>query len=394
MIKNKCKKIVLAMLIMTMIATTVSVDVFAGGDNSDCISDICESCAKGCMKGCLKGCIDSGCCPCITYPTTDDYDFNEETKELTLLSTYSKTGPIPQYTNEIKTVTIKQGVKRLVGTFQNCYNLTSVYISDTVEEIGENAFANCKKLKSIEIPDSVTKIGARAFQDCIHLESVEIPESVTKIGAYVFKGCAGLTEVIIPGSVKEISKHAFDGCKGNVIKPTKPGIIPVSQPEPLKSDVFIDTIIPPAPQPEENKGAIDCITTPVYPSVPYSTYIPSGVTSIADREFKDRKDLTSITIPDSVTEIGKEAFKGCTSLKNVEIGENVISIGKEAFKGCISLESITIPKSVKSVGEKAFADCTSLNSVSHFGTCDLFSNESIFANHCNGGFKITKTERK
>ena len=136
MIKNKCKKIVLAMLIMTMIATTFSVDVFAGGDNSDCISDICESCAKGCMKGCLKGCIDCGCCPCITYPTTNDYDFNEETKELTLLSTYSKTGPIPQYTNEIKTVTINRGVKRLVGTFQNCYNLTYVYISDTVEEIG------------------------------------------------------------------------------------------------------------------------------------------------------------------------------------------------------------------------------------------------------------------
>ena len=390
MIKNKCKKIVLAMLIMTMIATTVSVDVFAGGDNSDCISDICESCTKGCLKGCLKCCIDIGCCPCIPYPITDDdyaddYDFNKKTKELTLLSTYSKTGPIPQYTNEIKTVTIKQGVKRLVGTFQNCYNLTSVYISDTVEEIGENAFA-----------------------DCGYLNFIKIPDSVTKIGAYAFKGCTSLTSITIPDSVTTISEHAFDGYKGNVIKPTKP----VPQPEPLKSDVFIDHIISPAPQPEENKGA-NCITPPA--PQPVYTYnnnrnyqynnqtnisniiistIPSGVTSIADGAFKDRKDLTSITIPDSVTEIGKEAFKGCTSLKNVEIGENVISIGKEAFRGCISLESITIPKSVKSVGEKAFADCTSLNSVSHFGTCDLFSNESIFANHCNGGFKITKTERK
>ena len=390
MIKNKCKKIVSAMLIMTMIATTFSVDVFAGGDNSDCISDICESCAKGCMKGCLKGCIDSGCCPCITYPTTDDYDFNEETKELTLLSTYSKTGPIPQYTNEIKTVTIKQGVKRLVGTFQNCYNLTSVYISDTVEEIGENAFANCKKLKSIEIPDSVTKIGARAFQDCIHLESVEIPDSVTKIGAYAFKGCSSLPSITIPDNVTKISEHAFDGYKGNVIKPTKPGTIPVSQPEPLKSDVFIDTIIPPAPQPEENKGD-NCITPPA--PQPVYTYnnnqnyqynnqtnisniiistISSGVTSIADGEFKNRKDLTSITIPDSVEYIGERAFQGCTGLT-----------------------SITIPNSVTEIGKKAFANCTNLTSVTNLSNCDLHSSiKNIFANHCNGFHIQNSVEQK
>lgn len=391
MIKNKCKKIVLAMLIMTMIATTFSVDVFAGGDNSDCISDICESCTKGCLKGCLKCCKDIGCCPCIPYPTPipvpiniDGYDFNENTKELTLLSNYSKVGPIPQYTNEIKTVTINPGVKRLVGTFQNCHKLTTVYTSDTLEEIGENAFA-----------------------DCGYLNFIKIPDSVTKIGAYAFKGCTSLTSITIPDSVTTISEHAFDGYKGNVIKPTKP----VPQPEPLKSDVFIDHIIPPAPQPEENKGA-NCITPPA--PQPVYTYnnnrnyqynnqtnisniiistIPSGVTSIADGAFKDRKDLTSITIPDSVTEIGKEAFANCTNLKSVTIGNNVESIGKDAFKGCISLESITIPRSVVKIGDNAFADCTSLNSVINFGRRAFLGDENIFANHC-GGFKIQNESKE
>ena len=347
MIKKRCKKIVSAMLLMTMIATTFSVDVFAGGDNSDCISDICESCTKGCLKGCLKCCKDIGCCPCIPYPTPipvpiniDGYDFNENTKELTLLSNYSKVGPIPQYTNEIKTVTIEPGVKRLVGTFQNCYNLTTVYTSDTLEEIGENAFADCRYLNFIKIPDSVTKIGA-----------------------YAFKGCTSLTSITIPDSVTTISEHAFDGYKGNVIKPTKP----VPQHEPLKSDVFIDPIIPPAPQPE------------IFP----------GATSIADGAFKDRKDLTSITIPDSVTEIGKEAFANCTNLKSVTIGKNVTSIGEDAFKGCIGLEFITIPKSVTEVGKEAFANCTNLKFVSHFGTCDLFSSrKNIFGNLCANDLQI------
>lgn len=187
---------------------------------------------------------------------------------------------------------------------------------------------------------------------------------------------------------KEVIQYCHENCC--------PCISPTPQPDPTpkpeENKVVTDTIFPPAHQPEpvytyNNNQNYQYNNQANISNIIIST-IPSGVTSIADGEFKNRKDLTSITIPDSVTEIGKEAFKGCTSLKNVEIGENVTSIGKEAFRGCISLESITIPKSVKSVGEKAFADCKSLNSVSHFGTCDLFSDESIFANHCNGGFNI------
>ena len=143
MIKNKCKKIVSAMLIMTMIATMYSTNVFA---DDDIIADICENGAKGCMKGCIKACIDMGCCPCINNDDLD-YNFDKDTGTLILLGTYTETGSIaPQYTKDIRSVTIKRGVRRLVGTFQNCYNLTSVTISDTVKEIGENAFADCKEL--------------------------------------------------------------------------------------------------------------------------------------------------------------------------------------------------------------------------------------------------------
>lgn len=216
MIKNKCKKIVSAMLLMTMIATTFSVDVFAGGDNSDCISDICESCTNGCLKGCLKCCIDMGCCPCIPYPITDDddYDFNKKTKELTLLSTYSKMGPIPQYTNEIQTVTIERGVKRLVGTFQNCYNLTTVTISDTVKEIGENAFADCKDLESVKIPASVTEIGRQAFADCTGLKSLTYLGNSDLDRKDAFYDCPRLKKVTVLSTYREnifCGKEAYKG---------------------------------------------------------------------------------------------------------------------------------------------------------------------------------------
>lgn len=211
MIKNKCKKTVSAMLLMTMIATTCSTNVFAGGEFSCCTNEChCEEVIKYCHEH---------CCPCIQPPTPipvpiniDGYDFNENTKELTLFNNYSKTGPIPQYTNEIQTVTIERGVKRLVGTFQECYNLTTVTISDTVKEIGENAFADCKDLESVKIPASVTKIGAYAFKGCTSLKEVIIPDSVEEISEHAFDGCASVKDVTIGQGVEKIGKNAFANC--------------------------------------------------------------------------------------------------------------------------------------------------------------------------------------
>ena len=100
------KKIISAMLIMTMIATTYNTNVFAGGD----LSVVSINC------GGIFNC-------CHHTDDEQSYQFDKETGHLTLLGTYTRIGPIaPQYTNEIRTVTIECGVKRLVGTFQNCYN--------------------------------------------------------------------------------------------------------------------------------------------------------------------------------------------------------------------------------------------------------------------------------
>ena len=367
MIKNKCKKIVSAILLMTMIATTFSVDVFAGGGAS-CISVECEGLFKGC---CTKERSDSSKTECRATPTTPssitvngsgnsvingsntiiinqmqpqdekeghlvigkeiekkvvtdpitppahqpepvsthndnkNYRFNEGTGHLTLLSNYKGTEPISSYMDKsqlenIKTVNIERGVVRLVGTFQNCYNLTTVTISDTVKEIGENAFAECKDLYSINILSSVTEIGARAFQGCTHLESVEIPESVTKIGAYAFKGCARLKKVTISSSSTEIDENAFADCP---VKSPKPD----PQPEPLKSDVVIDPISPPTSfiptevtkvensiQTSEPEVVIDPISPP--------TNIISTETDRMDNSIQASEEVVidSITLPTNI----------------------------------------------------------------------------------------------
>ena len=97
-------------------------------------------------------------------------------------------------------------------TFDECKNLTSIVIPDSVTSIGRAAFDECSSLTSIIIPNSVTSIGMRAFSCCDSLESITIPASVTSIGYQAFYGCDSLTKVIIPASVTSIEEEAFIYC--------------------------------------------------------------------------------------------------------------------------------------------------------------------------------------
>ena len=103
-----------------------------------------------------------------------------------------------------------RGITR--GAFQDCYDLTSVTIPNSVKNIGKNAFENCAGLTSVTIPNSVTSIEYRTFRNCSGLTSVNIPNSVTSIGYSAFEKCTSLTSVTIPNSVTSIERLAFDYC--------------------------------------------------------------------------------------------------------------------------------------------------------------------------------------
>ena len=97
------------------------------------------------------------------------------------------------------------------AAFEDCYDLTSVTIPNSVTEIGDYAFCGCH-LTSVTIPNSVTEIGAEAFSGC-PLTSVTIPESVTVIKKETFLSCYHLTSVTIPNSVTKIGYCAFANCE-------------------------------------------------------------------------------------------------------------------------------------------------------------------------------------
>lgn len=59
----------------------------------------------------------------------------------------------------------------------------------SVTSIENLAFNQCTELTSVTIPNSLVSIGDGAFFGCTSLSTMSIPNSVTIIGNYTFKGC-------------------------------------------------------------------------------------------------------------------------------------------------------------------------------------------------------------
>ena len=121
------------------------------------------------------------------------------------------------------TIINEDGVK-MVENLEEIDHSGDIIIPDTVCYKGKNyavksisgTFQNCKNLRSITIPNTVTTIGSSAFYSCTALTNVIIPNSVTTIGYSAFRNCHSLTEMVLPNSVEQIESYAFNYCKNLV----------------------------------------------------------------------------------------------------------------------------------------------------------------------------------
>lgn len=244
---------------------------------------------------------------------------------------------VESYTSDIKPDTVLYSkvnglpVTRIdYHAFEDCKNLNSITIPDSVTEIADRAFNRCQNLTSVNIPNSVTKINKGVFGDCRSLTNISIPNSITSIGMSAFLSCENLTSVIIPNSVTEIGESAFGDCYS-----------------------LTNITIPDSVRNIGQRALGDCKSLT-------SIIIPDSVSSISEGLFQECKSLQSITIPESVTSIGDWAFNMCENLQSITIPDNVTSIGDYAFDHCSSLTSITLPKNVTEIGDGMFRNCTNL----------------------------------
>ena len=101
-------------------------------------------------------------------------------------------------------------IEPTVSGFKNYKN--RIILLSNITEISSWAFQNCTNLTSIEIPNSVTNMGIQVFMDCSNLINVVLPEGITEITINEFSSCRSLTSINIPSSITRINETAFDGC--------------------------------------------------------------------------------------------------------------------------------------------------------------------------------------
>lgn len=273
-------------------------------------------------------------------------------------------------------------------TFQNCQNLKSLKLPESILNIGAGAFMNCSSLKSVNIPQNIDHLPSECFRLCSSLESISLPTSIIELGSESFADCISLKFISIPNSVTSIGKRSFLNCK-SLTSITLPNTIKI-----LSKELF------------HNCSKLTEFT------------IPNSVELIEDGTFENCKELSDISIPARVRRIGNGVFNGCGGLvhvyfevaptsisvgykeanntiktplfedcplSNVVIGRNINSDSRDrnntivgcfsgnpnlskvildgyistieegAFRNCINLKSVEIPRSVISIGEWAFA---------------------------------------
>ncbi len=198
---------------------------------------------------------------------------------------------------------VENGVTYKVGGFENCSNLESVIIPNTMSEISNSAFAFCTNLMNVTIPDSVTSIERAAFALCTSLTNVHLPDGITSMENEVFYGCTNLVNVNIPNSITTINMALFALCSN------------------LTSVIIPDSVTSIG---EHAFGHLDAITNVI---------IPSSVTTVDRYVFQDCDNLTSVSIPKGLTSISYGMFYRCFNLTDIyyegtEEEWNAIEIGE------------------------------------------------------------------
>lgn len=168
--------------------------------------------------------------------------------------------------------------------FEECKELNSIIIPNTVKSIGDMAFCHCNSLSHVQLPISLDSIHERTFYYCENLRSIQFPESLKYIGFQAFI-MSGIEELNFTSFVK-LDQGAFTLCHH------------------LKTVTFSD--------------GTDTISRDVFSGCEElsSVFIPQSVTVIDDYAFSNTK-LSSVDLPESLMRLGSWAFGGCSSLKTI-----------------------------------------------------------------------------
>ena len=90
--------------------------------------------------------------------------------------------------------------------------IKDLVITEEVTSVPAYAFIACKSIENLYISGNVAKIEDAAFYNCPNLKKISITSKLNTIGEAAFQNCIKLTQVELPSTIKTINKNAFGNC--------------------------------------------------------------------------------------------------------------------------------------------------------------------------------------
>lgn len=253
-------------------------------------------------------------------------------------------------------------------------------IRDGTVGIANYAFNDTEGLRSVYIPDSVKQIGYAAFYKCSGLVAVGLPKGITEIPDFCFYQCGVLdclndtmgnawdfssreTGVLrIPETVTRIGRSAFYKCSSE-------GMV-------AGSSTGFDTVIIPAAVVEIGNNAFLADSGIRHLEFALEN---AQLKTIGDKAFNGCNSITEFTLPDTVETIGEYCFEKCYDLVTANLG-GVQDIGAYAFSQCYALTTMHIPDTTKIIRHHAFYWCEVLETLTLGSGLETIEHHAFYAN--------------
>ena len=305
-------------------------------------------------------------------------------------------------------------------------NISSVELSETVDEICDYAFFNCGKLTSLTIPASVRYIGYRVLEGCYSLNSIYFkgnapfipmgglfdgtPQSLI---AYVRRGSTGWdenAEFVVPTTwpaqgesrplverldveplthrvTFDVGSLAVRVGGGELVQDVVGGETAVEPILDLQDGILFDGWDPSLGRVSSNmavrakfrrsgaKG--DGLYEDEVDGRVWKYEIKNCEAIIVNKDeygnFRyesavEPKPSGDFTIPGTlggcpVVEIGMCAIQDCNELEKVTVPDTVRKLGDNSFYSCISLSNIELPAGLVEIGAAVFCNCFNLRTI-------------------------------
>ena len=221
--------------------------------------------------------------------------------------------------------------------------------------ISSNAFNGAKNLESLFLPQTLEFIGENAFSNCAAMKKVQLSNTI-KTNLFDFSSLE-LTSVIFIGENSTIPNWLMNNTTLKTITFDCPNLIQIPDSAFYACEALEDIILPNTIQTIGNYSFWGC-------SRIYKIELPTSLTKIGQSAFQSCTSLTSVNIKAPMSEIPPYCYANCSSLTSVVFGDNIKVIGSNAFSYCSAITDLVITSSIDSIADNAFVGCSAVKSLS------------------------------